>query len=65
MTANPNSLGVGVIGLGVGEQHALTYAGLGGCDLRWLFDISEDQAQAVQGPGTPGEWTRRRFISSG
>ena len=49
MRDKENKLGAGVIGLGVGEQHALTYAGLGGCDLRWLFDISEDQARAVQG----------------
>jgi len=49
MTDSGNKLGVGVIGLGVGEQHALAYAGQDGCDLRWLFDISEEQARAVQG----------------
>ncbi len=49
MTKETAKLGVGVIGLGVGEQHALAYASHGACELRWLFDLSADQAQAVQG----------------
>ena len=32
-------LGVAVIGLGVGEQHARVYARLKSCSLRWLFDL--------------------------
>jgi len=41
-------LGVAVVGLGVGEQHALAYAAHSGCDLRWLFDASVDTAEAVR-----------------
>jgi len=41
-------LGVGVIGLGVGEQHALAYADHDACELRWLYDLSTDQADAVK-----------------
>lgn len=48
MTANPKTLGVGVVGLGVGEQHARIYAEHGGCRLKWLFDIVPDQAARVR-----------------
>ncbi|HEX9880761.1 MAG TPA: Gfo/Idh/MocA family oxidoreductase [Candidatus Binatia bacterium] len=34
-------LGVAVIGLGVGEQHARAYADLEHCVIRWLYDIDE------------------------
>jgi predicted dehydrogenase len=39
-------LGCSVIGLGVGEQHARTYAGMSTCTLRWLFDL--DPARAIR-----------------
>lgn len=55
MTDREQKLGVGVIGLGVGEQHALAYAGLGACELRWLFDLSAEQAAAVRGRVGHGE----------
>lgn len=42
-------LGAGVVGLGVGEQHASTFAGLAGTELLWLLDFSSEQAKAVQG----------------
>ena len=32
-------LGAAVVGLGVGRQHARTYAALPGCQLRWLYDL--------------------------
>jgi predicted dehydrogenase len=37
-----------VVGLGVGEQHAHMYAGLETCHVKWLYDISDEQAKAVQ-----------------
>ncbi|MBI2586661.1 MAG: Gfo/Idh/MocA family oxidoreductase [Rhodospirillales bacterium] len=43
-----NKLGVGVVGLGVGEQHARAYARHAGCELRWLYDLSAKQAKAVR-----------------
>lgn len=42
------ALGVGVIGLGVGEQHAHAFARDPRCDLRWLYDFSQDKAQEVR-----------------
>ncbi len=48
MTERDRKLGVGVIGLGVGEQHASTFAALEGCELRWLFDLDPEQAGAVR-----------------
>jgi predicted dehydrogenase len=41
------TLGVGVVGLGVGEQHARAYARDKRCRLRWLYDISAKQAKTV------------------
>jgi len=43
-----NKLGVGVVGLGVGEQHARAYARHDRCELRWLYDLSAKQAKAVR-----------------
>ena len=34
-----SGLGVAVIGLGVGEQHARAYARLGNCVVRWVYDF--------------------------
>lgn len=48
-------LNVAVIGLGVGEQHALAYAQDDRCELRWLFDLSQDQARDVQARVGAGE----------
>ena len=39
MSSAAGLLGVGVIGLGVGEQHARAYLALPGCQLRWLCDL--------------------------
>jgi len=38
---------VGVVGLGVGEQHALMYAELEQCRVKWLHDLSSKQAKKV------------------
>ena len=45
MTMQP--LQVAVVGLGVGEQHALTYAGLEGCQVRWVYDLDPARAGEV------------------
>jgi predicted dehydrogenase len=41
-------LGVGVVGLGVGEQHAEAYAKDKRCDLRWLCDTDAARAKAAR-----------------
>ena len=48
MSKGRKTLGVGVVGLGVGEQHARAYARDRRCRLRWLYDISAKQAKAVR-----------------
>jgi predicted dehydrogenase len=40
-------LGVAVVGLGVGEQHALAYQRSGRCTLRWLYDLNETRIDEV------------------
>ena len=40
-------LQVAVVGLGVGEQHALTFAGLDACRVRWVYDLDPSRAAAV------------------
>jgi predicted dehydrogenase len=40
-------LQVAVIGLGIGEHHAATYAGLATCQLRWVCDLDPARASAV------------------
>ena len=41
------ALGVAVVGLGIGEQHARVYAGLPECTLRWLHDLDANRAAKV------------------
>ena len=46
-----------MIGLGVGAQHALAYAGLDGCRLRYVYDLDTPKMQRVLGQlgqGTAG-----------
>lgn len=43
-----HDLGIAVIGLGVGEQHAHAYASDSQCELRWLFDLSQEKAAEVR-----------------
>lgn len=40
-------MGVAIIGLGVGEQHAHAYARDSRCAVKWLFDLSADKAGEV------------------
>ena len=50
MTANPEAeknLGVAIIGLGVGEQHAHAYAAEPDCAIRWLVDTDKKKAVNV------------------
>lgn len=42
-------IGVAVVGLGVGEQHARRYAALPGCRLRWLHDLDPQKAEQLAG----------------
>jgi predicted dehydrogenase len=48
-------INVGVIGLGVGEQHAHMYAKLEKCRVKWLYDISSEKAVEVAGRIGQGE----------
>ena len=46
----------GVVGLGVGEQHAAAYSRIQECKLRWLYDLDPQRATAVAtriGAGRP------------
>jgi predicted dehydrogenase len=55
-TSTRRVLGVGVVGLGVGEQHAKTFATLPGCQVRALCDLDPGRAAEVAariGQGTP------------
>jgi len=45
---NGTELGVAIVGLGVGEQHAYAYARDARCSVRWLYDLSGDKAKEVQ-----------------
>lgn len=40
-------LGVAVVGLGIGESHALGFQALPLCDLRWVVDLDEAKAAAA------------------
>ena len=49
-------LGVAVVGLGIGEQHARAYQSLRHCQLRWLYDVELEKAEYLAeqlGEGTP------------
>ena len=47
MSAGNGKIGVAVAGLGIGEQHALTYLATGQCELRWVHDLDRGKAQAL------------------
>jgi predicted dehydrogenase len=56
MTTATGTLGVAVVGLGIGEQHARTYLGLPDCSLRWLYDLDRERLERTArslGHGTP------------
>jgi predicted dehydrogenase len=44
---NVASLGVGVVGLGVGERHARAFAAHPSCELRSLFDLDRARADSL------------------
>jgi predicted dehydrogenase len=46
---NGGTLGVAVVGLGVGEQHALAFQSLAVCELRWIYDLNAAHADVVRG----------------
>jgi predicted dehydrogenase len=55
-------LGCAVIGLGIGEQHARTYAALEGARLTWLCDLNLERASHLSkeiGCGVPTQDWRR------
>jgi predicted dehydrogenase len=47
MNPKKDRIGVAVVGLGVGEQHARAYLATGRCELRWVFDLNMEKAQTV------------------
>ncbi len=47
MSSAQTRVGVAVIGLGVGEQHARAYLALGRCQVRWLYDLDSSKAQSL------------------
>ena len=58
MSRSAGSLGVAVIGLGVGEQHARAFASHPDCHLRWLYDLDAARATMVMdriGAGRPAK----------
>ena len=42
-----STVGVAVVGLGVGEAHARAYARLAACSLRWVYDIDRERARTI------------------
>ena len=44
MSTGDERIGVAVVGLGVGEQHALAYRSTGLCRLRWVYDLDVEKA---------------------
>jgi predicted dehydrogenase len=47
MSGAGKKLGVAVVGLGVGEQHARAYVETGRCDLRYVYDLDGERARRV------------------
>ena len=50
-------LGVAVVGLGVGEQHARAYLRTAGCTLLWLYDIDANRMHRIANALGEGETT--------
>jgi len=56
MSFEQQRVGVAVVGLGVGEQHARAYQALRHCQLRWLYDVEPRKADYLAeqlGEGMP------------
>lgn len=47
MSVAQDPIGVAVVGLGIGEQHARAYLATGRCRLRWLYDLDPLKARAA------------------
>lgn len=47
MAAGDRPLNVAVVGLGVGEHHAVAYARLEACRVLWFYDLDRAKAEAV------------------
>ena len=47
MTSANGRVGVAVVGLGVGAEHAQAYLGTGECDLLWLHDLDGVKAKTL------------------
>ena len=47
MIMRDRKIGVAVIGLGVGAQHALAYGSTGLCQLRWVHDLDVEKARKM------------------
>jgi len=45
--ANRKDIGVAIVGLGIGEQHAKAYLKTGQCILKWLYDCDAQKSRAV------------------
>ena len=54
------SLGVAVVGLGIGEQHARAYAALPQCEVRALVDLNHERVARIAG-GFPGSAALTNF----
>lgn len=42
-------IGIAVVGMGVGEEHARALMSSKLCDLKWVYDLDSDKARAVAG----------------
>jgi len=45
MSKSQDKIGVAVVGLGVGAQHALGYLATGECNLRWVYDLDTRKSE--------------------
>ena len=63
MTAPREQLGVAVVGLGVGFQHAKAYLATGHCRLIQLYDRDHHRSRAVA-EELPGRETVPRYLPS-
>lgn len=55
------TLRVAVVGLGVGEQHARTFAAHPACQVRWLYDLDKGRAQLLS-KAIPGSAVAQSYI---
>ena len=64
MTAAQRSLKIGVVGLGVGEQHVIGYQAIPGCEVVAVCDIDRERLAAVADrSGVPERYTDARSVT--